>query len=485
MTPEPGPERGEPRTPVGRGTEHPEAPPRGHGRPLGDERTGAGATGRRVPGVPVRNLLPDDWRTELQARARTAGLAVLRGVLLTLATLAGSIPLFVLTVLSLALIPIGVGLLTTPVVLDLVRWHANYRRLLAAEWCGVRIPVPYAPLPKRLPGGIAGQVRRCLLMLKDRATWRDLAWLPFDVTIGTVLAILTPALLEEGVFGILLAFGLWRPVVDAANGWWFAFIPVGGWGTAFLAGLLGCVWLAVLPMVGSRLVELHFRCAAALLDRGRAAALSRRIDRLTTTRHDAVDTSAAELRRIERDLHDGAQARLVAVGMELGTVEALLEADPATARELLARARQSSAEALTELRDLVRGIHPPVLAERGLGDAIRALALRMPIPVDVHIDASLPARLTDPVESAAYFAVSEALTNAIKHAGADRIAVDVHHVEGMLRIAVTDDGKGGAVIGAGTGLSGVERRLGTFDGILAVTSPRGGPTMITMEIPCA
>jgi signal transduction histidine kinase len=137
---------------------------------------------------------------------------------------------------------------------------------------------------------------------------------------------------------------------------------------------------------------------------------------------------------------------------------------------------------LTELRDLVRGIHPPVLAERGLGDGVRALALRLPVPTEVEVE--LPGRPDAAVESAAYFAVSEALTNAVKHAGADRVWVDITYSDGALRISVTDNGKGGAVVGAGSGLSGVERRLGTFDGVLAVSSPAGGPTMVTMEIPC-
>jgi signal transduction histidine kinase len=150
---------------------------------------------------------------------------------------------------------------------------------------------------------------------------------------------------------------------------------------------------------------------------------------------------------------------------------------------LLARARQSSAEALDELRDLVRGIHPPVLAERGLGDAIRALALRMPVSTEVSAEL-WGGRAEAPVESAAYFAVSEVLTNAVKHSGADRIWVDMRHADGLLRISVTDNGRGGAVVGGGSGLSGVERRLGTFDGVLAVSSPAGGPTMVTMEIPC-
>lgn len=171
------------------------------------------------------------------------------------------------------------------------------------------------------------------------------------------------------------------------------------------------------------------------------------------------------------------------MGMNLSTVEALIEKDPAQAKKMLSMARESSAEALTELRDLVRGIHPPVLAERGLGDAVRALALRLPVPTEVEVD--MAGRAEAPVESAAYFAVSEVLTNAVKHAGADRIWVDIHHTRGMLRMSVTDDGRGGASPGKGSGLSGIERRLGTFDGVLAVNSPVGGPTMVTMEIPCA
>ncbi|MGH3240132.1 MAG: sensor histidine kinase, partial [Spirillospora sp.] len=186
---------------------------------------------------------------------------------------------------------------------------------------------------------------------------------------------------------------------------------------------------------------------------------------------------------IERDLHDGAQARLVAMGMSLGAIEHLLDKDPEKARILLAEARASSAKALHELRDLVRGIHPPVLADRGIGDAIKALALDHPLRVEVNAD--LPARPEPPVESAAYFAVSEILTNAAKHSGASRVWIDVRYEQGMLRISITDDGQGGATLDGGTGLRGLERRIGTFDGVLALSSPVGGPTIVTMELPCA
>jgi signal transduction histidine kinase len=406
-------------------------------------------------------------------RVRNVGLAAVRGLGLALICLPGAVLCFCLTLVSIALIPIGVGIVTTPWVLTGVRAFADRRRLLAAEWGGVRIPRAYRPLPAD-----ANPWARTFGMLGDPATWRDFRWLPADMTAGFVLALLAFALPLYPLEGLVIAAGLWRVLPD---GYWYGFVHVTDQTSAFYAAALGVALLVPALWLAPRMLDAHFRLAAGLL--GSEDELAERVRVLTETRRDAVDTSAAELRRIERDLHDGAQARLVAMGMDLGTIEALLEKDPAKARELLAQARQSSAEALTELRELVRGIHPPVLAERGLGDAVRALALRLPLRVETDVE--LPGRAEAPVESAAYFAVSELLTNAVKHSGADRIWVDVHHADGQLRISVTDNGKGGAVAGAGSGLAGVERRLGTFDGVLAVSSPAGGPTMVTMEIPCA
>jgi signal transduction histidine kinase len=211
--------------------------------------------------------------------------------------------------------------------------------------------------------------------------------------------------------------------------------------------------------------------------------LTNRVQRLSETRTDAVDTAAAELRRVERDLHDGAQARLVALGMSLRAAERLFETSPGAALAMVGEAREMSSRALTELRDLVRGILPPVLADRGLGDAVRALALET--PVNARLDIDLPGRLAAPVESAAYFAVAEVLANAAKHAHARTVDIHMRHDGDALRIAVTDDGVGGADPAMGSGLRGVERRLGTFDGILAVNSPPGGPTIVVIEVPCA
>jgi signal transduction histidine kinase len=250
--------------------------------------------------------------------------------------------------------------------------------------------------------------------------------------------------------------------------WWLA--PLG-----FAASVLALV-------IGPTLRRWHDRWTSVLLAPTKSARLARRVQRLTETRADAVDTQAAELRRIERDLHDGAQGRLVAMGMALRTVERLLDRDPETARRLIVEVRENTSVALNEIRELVHGIHPPVLAERGLADAIRVAALDCPL--DVEVAADLPGRLDPPVESAAYFAVRELVTNAAKHSGASRIRIDVHFDE-LLRITVHDDGRGGADPAGGTGLLGVRRRLGTFDGVLDVRSPVGGPTTLTMEIPCA
>ncbi|MEU5418509.1 sensor histidine kinase [Streptomyces sp. NPDC020667] len=430
-------------------------------------------------------------------------LAAARGLWLTVSGLVMSTLLFTFTLVSLVLMVLGIGFFTTPVVLSAVRSYANARRRQAEAWSGVRIPVPYRRLPERR-GGFAGQVEHCLNLLKDKATWRDIQWLFVDLSAGAVLGVLPATLILYVFWGLVLALGVWKPIVRVNDVQWFAFVPVTDQFTANLAAATGFGFGLLGVFVNQYLVRTHFRLAAVLLRPTPERELALRVEHLTETRHDAVDSSAAELRRIERDLHDGAQARLVAMGMSLGTIEALVEHDPAQAKRLLAAARADSAEALTELRDLIRGIHPPVLAERGLGDALRALALRMPLPVEV--DVQLPGRAEEPVESAAYFAVSEVLTNAAKHSRAQRVQLDVHHTEGALRISVTDDGRGGAAPGSGggrgekggpgegggrgeggggTGLLGIERRLGAFDGVLAVSSPVGGPTMVTMEIPCA
>jgi signal transduction histidine kinase len=215
----------------------------------------------------------------------------------------------------------------------------------------------------------------------------------------------------------------------------------------------------------------------------RAAALTQRVDRLSRTRADATSTAVAELRRIERDLHDGAQARLVAVGMSLRAAEQLMAASPEAALALVAEARETSSRALDDLRGLVRGIYPPVLADRGLADAVRALA--MDTPMAVETDISLSGEPPMPIAAAVYFGIAEVLTNAVRHSEANEVQIGLGWAGGLLRVAIADDGVGGADASRGTGLAGVERRLATFDGVLAVSSPPGGPTIVALEVPCS
>src|SRR5580692_5484724 len=283
-------------------------------------------------------------------------------------------------------------------------------------------------------------------------------------------------LLVLGAYGWLIAV-FWPAVPGFAYGFSDLHnnaVPAPLWSDA----LQGSVLLALGLWLAPRVMRGQLADSADLELAARARQLTRRVQLLTQTRYDAVDTAAAELRRIERDLHDGAQARLVALGMSLQAAERLFPTSPEAALALVAEAKQSSSLALTELRDLVRGIYPPVLADRGLADAIRALALDAPLPVDLDIDLSGQVEL--PVASAVYFSVAEVLANVVKHAHARSVRIHLSQTSHLLRAQVTDDGAGGADPAAGTGLAGVERRLETFDGILAVSSPPGGPTIVVI-----
>ncbi|MDF2709661.1 sensor histidine kinase [Nonomuraea muscovyensis] len=324
----------------------------------------------------------------------------------------------------------------------LVRGLAQDARRRSAAWTGIVIDPPYLPEPPPPQPGPDGMYRsdrtlyrtpripawsaRWTWMLSDPATWRDGLWLLLDPLIKICLL---PLLLVVPGRGLRL-YALWCELLLA-------------------------------PTTASRLAG--------------------QVTHLNQARNLAVGSQAAEMRRIERDLHDGTQARLVAIGMTLGAAEELIDSDPASARALLAKAREASADTLTELRRVIRGIHPPVLAERGLADAVRALAMDSPLAVSVEVD--LPHRPEPPVEAAVYFAVSELLANAARHGDARSATVDVRVHDADLRVSVTDDGLGGADPSGGSGLTGIERRLAAFDGVMAITSPPGGPTSVTMDLP--
>ncbi|MFJ3794329.1 sensor histidine kinase [Kitasatospora sp. NPDC090091] len=384
------------------------------------------------------------------------------------------------------------GLVGAAVAALFVRRVSRRTRDQLSRWCGMRLPVSYTPRPalERDERGhwwtgysyhrshsVARVAQLLHWGLRDRATRAEVLWLAVSPIVVLGLAVPVAALL---ILGLGCTFALNDPVTVDGYG-------AGGERMLSLVvnGLLGLGLMAVGVAVAPLAVRAYAEIARRVLgqgDRASHAQLTKRVAELTETRADAVGNQAAELRRIERDLHDGAQARLVAIGMTLGTIEHLMDTDPTAARELLSEARQSSARALQELRDLVRGIHPPVLAERGLGDAVRALALDSALPTEVCV--SLPDRPPAPVEAAAYFSICELLANAAKHSGAEQVWVDILYRAGTLRITVTDDGAGVADPTRGTGLRGIERRLGTFDGVLAIDSTSGGPTTITLELPC-
>jgi signal transduction histidine kinase len=365
------------------------------------------------------------------------------------------------------LVLMAVWLFLLPRLVLAIRLLAQVTRRLVADWCGIGIAEP--SLAPRAAGG--GYLRRLRSLLGDPAAARELLWVVINACGGWVVAVLPASLIAVGLTGFLRAL---THRLDEPSFLGHSPLML----IAASSGLIA-LGLAVAPWM----LAAYGMLARSMLAPAGSAELVQRVRHLAETRSEAIDTGAAEMRRIERDLHDGAQARLVAMGMTLDAAGQLIDSNPAAARALLLEARDTSAKALAELRDLVRGIHPPVLADRGLGDAVHALALDS--PVRTRLASDLPGRLPAPVESAAYFAVSELLANVSKHAGATQTWIDIRYTDGMLRVGVSDNGRGGADPQRGTGLRGIERRVAAFDGVLAVHSPPAGPTAVTMEIPCA
>jgi signal transduction histidine kinase len=433
------------------------------------------------------NAIPEAVRAWVRDGVVAAARALAYGVVSQLLAIA----LFVLSLVSLALTVTGVGIVVVPVVTAGVRQFANLHRRLAREWAGVDIPEPYRPPPPGTGPDLSSASspvaawRAYRRVVTDPATWRDIAWLVQEMTVGFAASLLPAALIGyglEGALGVaLLLFALL-----GNYGYGFTWM-LDTWPVALLTIPQGAFLVYAGLILAPHVPRWHFLASRALLAPTRSTLrtvdLTRRVRHLAETRADAVATQAAELRRIERDLHDGAQARLVGLGMSIGLAAELMTRDPEQARHLLAEAREASGQALTELRNLVRGIHPPVLAERGLDGAVRALALTVPLPVDVDVD--LPGRPPAPVESAVYFGIAEALANAVKHGRAGRAWIRLRYADGTLTAEVGDDGAGGADPARGTGLAGVRRRLAAFDATMSVASPPGGPTVVTLELPCA
>ncbi|KOT49370.1 MULTISPECIES: sensor histidine kinase [Streptomyces] len=301
----------------------------------------------------------------------------------------------------------------------------------------------------------------------------------YNCLIGPLFGLLE--LLVLGVLAAALAAAtslLWVELL----GWEWRVDHRGAWTWAGYATVVGLLVLAAVPALAGGLVRLENLVGRAVLHVSRSEELKRRVEDLTTSRAGAVDAADAERRRIERDLHDGAQQRLVALALNLGLAKATLKDLPPEARQVIDEAHREAKEAIEELNSLVRGLHPAVLDELGLDAALSGLAARAPLPVRLWTD--LPERAAPAVEAVAYFVVSEALNNVAKHADATRAEVTVTRLGEILRVVVADDGVGGADPSGGSGLKGLAQRVRSVDGAFRMSSPVGGPTTMTVELPC-
>ncbi|NBH03595.1 histidine kinase [Amycolatopsis sp. SID8362] len=306
--------------------------------------------------------------------------------------------------------------------------------------------------------------------------WRKIG---YHLLLGPLLALLellVLAVAAAGLAGFSAYAWSWALPTEIRQDWFGYLTQLPAYTAA------GLLLLCALPWTARAVARFEARPAVGLLGPSRAQRLQERVDQLAVSRTDLIEAVDAERRRIERDLHDGTQQRLVSLAVNLGLALATRPDLPGAAREVIAKAHLEAKEAIAELDDLVRGLHPAVLEDRGLDAALSGLAARTPLPVRLRVD--LAERAAPTVESVAYFVISEALTNATKHANAMRAEVLVRQVGEVLRVRVTDDGLGGADAD-GTGLTGLAKRVGSLDGAFHVSSPAGGPTTITAELPCA
>ncbi|MBE1878193.1 sensor histidine kinase [Myceligenerans pegani] len=425
-----------------------------------DRPAGLGAVpGRRLLGAP---LSPGTWRSY----------AYLWLVLLLAPLALGYVLLTVL--LSAATAVTVVGLYGAGWLVGGGRlWGAVYRGL-ASRLLGVDVAAPLPRRPRRGPWRT----------LADAAGWRSMLFMVASIPLALAGLVVSTAFLVMGLGSV--TYWSWHRLLPAELAMDDSWHTPGGLAVVAAGGLaLVLLWpwvvrLAVVPLT---------LLTGALLG---PTPSSLRIAELERSRAGTVQDADARLRRIERDLHDGTQARLVAVGMQLGEARELLAAgDPATVADLLEIAHASTKDALTELRELARGIHPPAL-DSGLSVALETLASRAPLPVGVHVgpDVEAPGRLAPAIESIVYFSIAELVTNAAKHARASRIDVRIEAADGdAVRIRVRDDGHGGATVvrpdgsGLRSGLAGLAERVRSVDGVFDLSSPAGGPTVVTMSLP--
>ncbi len=347
-------------------------------------------------------------------------------------------------------------------------------RARVAALCDVDLADPHPPLT-------AGSwFARLWERAKTPSRWREILYLvaSFPLGLGAFLAT-TAAWAGSLALVALPAYVSSLPGGTAE----FGLFDVGSGAAAWLLALVGAAGLLVgAPWLTIAMANADGALAQRLLAPPRADRLAAEVARLDRSRVAALDSAEAERRRIERDLHDGAQQRLVKLGMDLGMAHERFDSDPEAARQLVAEAHGEAKAALVELRDLVRGFHPAILEDRGLDAALSAVVARSPVPVTMRVD--VRERPPAPVESAAYFIVVEALTNVAKHANATKASVSIERRGDRLAIDVTDDGQGGASTADGTGLRGLEARVRALGGWMQVLSPVGGPTSVLVELSC-
>lgn len=406
-------------------------------------------------------------RTSLMVRDAGRNFLVICGLFfVSLAAFIVGVTLFSLGV-SLVVLLIGLFILVGALMAAGATAQAT-KNLLA--YAGVELPATVYP-----PTGSGfGLLRR----LRDPQSWRDLLYTLVGFVLSTFSFSVAVSWVFGGIGGVLYWF--WsRYLPDDNQGLPYLLGFPGRFADVFFNSALGLILILSAPAVLQGLVRLHAAVARGLLV-DESSALRARVSQLTTSRTAAGDAETHTLRRLERDLHDGPQQRLVRLGMDISSAQRRLATDPEQAQRLLDEAYQQTQEALSEIRQLSRGIAPPILAEQGLPAAITALAARNSVPTSVDVG---DVRLSDVAQNAAYFTVAEALTNMEKHSGASRCSVEIHPLGGVVVVVVTDNGVGGASLSRGHGLAGLADRLAGVDGTLTVTSPAGGPTQITATIP--
>lgn len=347
-------------------------------------------------------------------------------------------------------------------------------RARAAALLDVQIPTPHPSL-RLQPGTWGGRLRQCL---SSPSRWREVAYLTLGLPFLGALGFAVLGTWAVSVLLVLLPFYVGHTAAHAVTFW----VHIGS-GEAWWGLVLGLAGIGIVaPQLTLALLVVDRAVVQWLLGPHPSDELVRRVGELEISRGAALDQVEAERRRIERDLHDGAQQRLVALAMHLGRARERFDTDPDRARQLVSEAHEEAKAALAELRDLARGIHPAVLTDRGLDAALTALVARCPTPVSLSVE--VPDRLPAPVESAAYFVVSEALVNVAKHARAAYASVVLSTQGTNLLIEIRDDGLGGAVATPGSGLAGMADRVAALGGWMRILSPLGGPTSIVVELPC-